>query len=286
MIDRYNFNKTKYGTHLLIDLVRIESLEGYVNVKKPFFSTFYNILLIKKGTAEIIIDNKKSKVDKNSIVSFSPMQICEWKMKNMPKGLYLIFEEEFLSTYFKDTDFVKKLTLFQANSPNQVIQLTDSDAKYLENLFLKVEKEILNRNIKNIHFLRALLYQILAWLDEEYINQKLNDAPISKNDMVIRFEKLVDEYYSKEHSVSFYAKKMNISSGYLNDINKKNNNISAKQYITNRIFLEAKRFLNYSSLSVSEIAWKLSFKDESYFIRAFKKFSGYTPKNYRNLKHT
>ena len=39
MFDKYNFNKTKYGTHLLIDLVRIESLEGYIDLKKPYFAT-------------------------------------------------------------------------------------------------------------------------------------------------------------------------------------------------------------------------------------------------------
>jgi AraC-like DNA-binding protein len=66
------------------------------------------------------------------------------------------------------------------------------------------------------------------------------------------------------------------------DIARENLGISAKQYFQNRVFLEAKKLLIYSPLSISEIAWKLNYQDNSYFVRAFKNKIGCTPQVFRN----
>lgn len=284
MIDTFKFYKKKYGTHLLIDILRIESLGDYFNLQKPYQLTFHMILLVNKGEAEIQIDNKSSVVSKGSVVFVNPMQISQWKIKDMIGGLALIFEEEFLSTFFTDSDYVKKLNIFQTNFGGQTLNLNDGEMAQLQDVCQHIEKEILNYKNRNIHLLRALLYQGLSLLEKEYASQKETDGPSKINTVVIQFEELVEHAFKTEHAVSYYANELAISVGYLNNLIKESLHITAKQYIMNRLFLEAKRLLNYSSLSISEIAWKLNFEDESYFVRAFKKYSGYTPKSYRKLE--
>ena len=44
-----------------------------------------------------------------------------------------------------------------------------------------------------------------------------------------------------------------------------------------RLLLESKRLLYFSSLSVKEIAYTLGFEDASYFVRFFKHLTGTTP---------
>jgi len=57
--------------------------------------------------------------------------------------------------------------------------------------------------------------------------------------------------------------------------------ISAGELIRNRVILEAKRLLINLNMTVAEIADSLNFKDNSYFARFFKKYTGSTPEEFR-----
>ncbi len=279
-MERYDFYKTKYGQELLIDLIRLETLEKYIIHNTSHVLSYYDITLISEGSGQFCLDENKFPVQSGMIFFTSPMQVRKWKITEVPKGLVLIFEKEFLCTFFNDTDFVEKLTYFNTDYFKPSLEVTGTDYSYLVNLFLNIENEIINRSEKDNHILRALLYQALVWLNRKY--QEINNITETKsNYRILDFKKLVDNYFIQQHSVSFYADKLNITPGHLNYLVKKLYGIPAKQYIQNRLFLEAKRLLANSSLSVSEIAWQLNFQDNSYFVRTFKKFTGYTPLSYR-----
>jgi AraC-like DNA-binding protein len=52
--------------------------------------------------------------------------------------------------------------------------------------------------------------------------------------------------------------------------------LSPKEFITNRLILEAKRRLYYQEGSIKELAYDLGFNDPEYFSRLFKKVTGQT----------
>lgn len=142
----------------------------------------------------------------------------------------------------------------------------------------QIEQEILSS--KETHLLRALLYQALAWLNNVFRSQN-QLAEKSQNLKATQFFQLVEKHFCNEHAVSFYSAELCITSGYLNDLVKKDSGISAKQYIINRLIAESRRLLQYSELPVSEIAWKLGFSDSSYFIRLFRNETGVSPLTFR-----
>ena len=192
------------------------------------------------------------------------MQVRQWNIERMPKGLVLIFEEDFLSTFFSDINFVKDLNFFHTIINKPTLFLTAPNGAHFEKLLLDIEKEILNESNRDNHILRALLYLCLAWLDREFTKHNKIEN-LTKNSLIQIFKNSVNDCFENEHTVKYYAKKLNITSGYLNELVKRHMRISAKQFIQNRVFLEAKRLLCYSSLTISEIAWKLGFHDEAYF---------------------
>ena len=57
--------------------------------------------------------------------------------------------------------------------------------------------------------------------------------------------------------------------------------ISAKQYIQDRVIDEVRGLLVYTNTSISELAFEFNFSSVSYFIRAFRQCTGYTPLAYR-----
>ncbi|WP_333889157.1 helix-turn-helix domain-containing protein [Sphingobacterium siyangense] len=94
-------------------------------------------------------------------------------------------------------------------------------------------------------------------------------AAVPENDssfkLFVAFSNLIDRYFIEYKSVEEYAVKLNITSGYLNDIVKGLCGRSPKTLILERILTEAKRLLYFENLSVKEIAFHLHFNEVSYF---------------------
>lgn len=285
-MDRYDFHKIKYGSELLIDLVRLESLEKYNIRNNSHVLSYYDITLITEGSGTFHLDENNFNVYPKTVFFTSPMQVRKWEFEKIPAGLVLLFEEEFLNTFFNDPEFVQRLSYFDCTSHKPAILLTDPDFVYFESVLKNIETEIVTHQKKDDHILRALLYQVLVWLNRLYLqSHSVKEPEPAPGKYIFDFRKLVNLNFQNQHSVSFYADNLNITAGHLNDIVKQHFGISAKQFILNRIFLEAKKMLLYSSLSVSEIAWQLNFQDDSYFVRAFKKKTGYTPHSWKNTEN-
>lgn len=73
-----------------------------------------------------------------------------------------------------------------------------------------------------------------------------------------------------------------LSPNYLSSLFKKEVGISISEYTQQRRIDEAKRLLALTNYPISDIGTWLNFNDQSYFIKVFKKFTGITPKQYRN----
>ncbi|MBB6669321.1 helix-turn-helix domain-containing protein [Cohnella nanjingensis] len=69
---------------------------------------------------------------------------------------------------------------------------------------------------------------------------------------------------------------------YLSQCFKKETGMSVMNYIQSERIEEAKRQLDQSKDSISQIGDRLTFYDQSHFVKAFKKHTGLTPRQYRN----
>lgn len=277
----YGFSRRKYGGELLIDLIRLESLARYNRQTPRHYLSFYDITLIQEGTGQFAIEGTDFPVEPNQLYFTAPAQIREWKVTEVPRGLVLIFEEEFLCSFFSDPLFVNKLSFFRNKLAPPQLKLNSGQGQYFTNLLLQIEQEIVSS--KETHLLRALLYQALAWLNNIYRSAyQLTEKP--QNPRVTRFFQLVETHYGTEHATSFYAAELCITAGYLNELVKSETGFSAKQYIINRLITEARRLLQFKEVPVAEIAWELGFGDPSYFVRLFRNETGVSPLAFRRNK--
>ena len=83
-----------------------------------------------------------------------------------------------------------------------------------------------------------------------------------------------------------YAELLYITPNHLNALCNDFLGVSAGTLIRDRVILEAKRLLINLDLMVAEIADRLNFSDQSYFIKFFKKYEGITPEKFRKLNTT
>jgi AraC family transcriptional regulator, transcriptional activator of pobA len=151
---------------------------------------------------------------------------------------------------------------------------------YISKITDDLEREIKHFCENDKHMLRAILYQTLIWLQRKYMIQHPNALTATSNRHIQAFFALVEKHVHEQHSVAYYADKLNITPGHLNDLCQYEITMGAKQYILKMLVAEAKKLLLFSELSVSEIADKLNFQDPSYFTRIFKKATGKTPQLY------
>ena len=93
----------------------------------------------------------------------------------------------------------------------------------------------------------------------------------------------VQHNLSKPIDVEALADSMFISRTHLAAKFKQETGMTLTDFILIEKIEEAKRLLRYSDKSLSLIADYLGFSSQSHFTRAFKKYSGKTPREYRNL---
>ncbi|CAM4481562.1 AraC-like DNA-binding protein [Paenibacillus endophyticus] len=69
---------------------------------------------------------------------------------------------------------------------------------------------------------------------------------------------------------------------YLSQLFKKETGLTLMSYIQRERIEEAKKLLDHSGDTMSRIGERLTFYDQAHFVKAFKKHTGMTPKQYRN----
>ena len=104
-----------------------------------------------------------------------------------------------------------------------------------------------------------------------------------KEELFMRFLAAVQQYYTKERNVTFYADKLCISPKYLSSVVHEVSGKYATQWITDYVILECKAMLKTEGDSVKNVCNRLNFPNQSFFAKYFKQHTGMTPREYKSL---
>jgi len=83
-------------------------------------------------------------------------------------------------------------------------------------------------------------------------------------------------------TLSALAEKTGLQANYLSQLFKKETGVTITQFIQREKVEEAKKLLELTQEPIAAIAAKLNFYDQNHFIKIFKRYTGLTPKRYRN----
>ncbi|OKP80491.1 hypothetical protein A3844_27370 [Paenibacillus helianthi] len=83
-------------------------------------------------------------------------------------------------------------------------------------------------------------------------------------------------------SLSVLSDKVGLQENYLSQLFKKETGVTITQFIQQEKVEEAKKLLELTAEPITAIAVKLNFYDQNHFIKIFKRYTGLTPKKYRN----
>lgn len=125
---------------------------------------------------------------------------------------------------------------------------------------------------------------ILVWFQRALTARDVaagSDAGLSGARLVQRFMAQLQADFRLHPSLSDRARRLGVSVPHLSRVCRQVTGCSALALTHERLALEARRYLAYTSMTVAEIAFSLGFEDPAYFSRFFARHVGVSPRAYR-----
>lgn len=169
-------------------------------------------------------------------------------------------------------------------SPEIAFSLSDA---YIQNM-----EEI--NNISNLDaFMRSMEYHYCSLVHEIRTRKKSSAQTEEKETDVYQEEKpnpMIEQcknyIYAHLHdriTVKELAEKLGYHPDYLSHMFKQYEKVGISEYITRERIDRSKNLLIYSDYTYSQIANYLGFASQSHFGKQFKRYTGYTPKQFRQI---
>jgi len=229
----------------------------------------YFLIFMLDGITCHGVDLEQFEVKNNELLFIFPHQIHQLPLtKQGTEYFKLGFDEDCLSQLPKQYPFL--INPFN----NQKIQFSPSAAQRLKYIF-EILRALLSRADTEPELILAHLNSLLTEINAAYFanDKKMAEGKLSK---YIEFKSFIEDNLTDHVSVNDIAERLQLNTNGLYNIVKQYSGHSPKEYITNRLILEAKRRLCYSESSIKELAYDLGFNDPEYFSRLFKKITGKT----------
>ncbi len=161
----------------------------------------------------------------------------------------------------------------------------DTDA--LQKIALLAEMfthELRTKDIVQHELLLALLKRLIIFITRLARNEYVPAEALRDDrfDTIRKFNLLVEGEYCREHSVSYYAARLNKSPKTLANLFALYNHKTPLQVIQERILIEAKRLLHHTGQSIKQITFQLGFEEPPHFSNFFKKYTSLSPLDFRN----
>ncbi|KYH08248.1 MULTISPECIES: AraC family transcriptional regulator [Chryseobacterium] len=222
------------------------------------------------------IDNVCYEISKNSIFFLNTSHSIENIKVSSAKMLR--FSKTLLCSYSKDNemDLNNLFGLFEKEV--KIISMTAEQLIYLENSWNFLHNEIsLQDRLQN---------DIVSLLLKRIINLCAQAAGLTGNkkelfEIVSSFNYLVENHFCEHHDVAFYASKLNKSPKMLSTIFSTAIGCPPKDFIHERIMVDARNQILYTDKSIKEISYDLGYDDLQTFSRFFKSKEGIAPLHYR-----
>ncbi|MHC0443450.1 helix-turn-helix domain-containing protein [Flavobacterium sp. 3-210] len=238
-------------------------------------------LLWNKGEQmKIMIDKVEYNLSKDEVIFLTEFHRID--SLNLDSVRFIRWNQSFFCPINQDNEVGSKGLLFFGATGVPIVKIIDDELKSLENYWENFSTEMNSNDSLQKDMLQSILKQILIFCARS-LKKSSNFERLEKSevDIIREFNFLVEGHFSKHHDVAFYASKLNKSPKTLSNLFALVSNRPPISIIHDRIMLHARRQINYTNLSIKEIAYDLGYEDIQTFSRFFKNREGISPNQYR-----
>lgn len=249
----------------------------------------YCVVLMDTNFGDLSKDGKRVTYRSETLFSLRPGQMVALQRNNdvQPRGMMLAFRPELLEKTGLGRDFY--MFQFFFSDILEAIEPTRIERNIVMNCFSNLLAELNTpRDYMSDQLLRLGIGQLLSYVKRFYERQ-FTDITRSSTSIVQRLDHIIDNYLSSglpaqkgQPTVAWCAAEFNLTPNYFGELMRRELHITAQEYIQQKIIAAAKRLLDTTALSVTEIAEELGFAYPNHFTRMFSRRTGLTPLRYRH----
>ncbi len=263
------------GTPKIISIsLKTDTIENQYNHFHKYLEVFY--FLEGEGVIEYG-KNKSRVVHPHDCVVINPY--CKHKKYPMnPNGSLTYYVVAINDIKFKnlnqDCISLKDISFLEFNKKNN----------FVYNALTNIIDELINKNTDYYTKLNAILTCLLIDLHRKLVVYDItvnSDSEISIPKNILDIKSYLETYFANKITLDSLEKNFFISKSHLIKKFNKYYGVSPIQYLTQLKIEKSKVLLLQSNMSISEIAYSLSYDSSSYFSEVFKKLNKISPTEFR-----
>jgi AraC-like DNA-binding protein len=257
-------------------------------LRKPERIGFHLIICVTSGRCSHMVDFRTVECRQGSVLTLHPGQVQWYDVSTEWQGWLVLFRPQFLQPQESETPLNELDVFRQLDALPSHLQLEEFEynavVESIARMFSDTQRDA------RAGVLHALLRsQLHAMLIRLHLAQARREGPRIDPPALVkcfrRYRLAVEEHFQKHHAVAAYAKLLGCSEKSLGRAVQKIAGITAKEFLMQRIALEAKRLLVHTALPVSVIANRLGFGEPTNFVKFFRREVRQSPGEFR-AEHT
>ena len=272
--------------HPLVSVIHVENTEHIRECVMHY--GLYAIYLKETKGCKLSYGRTPYDFDEMTVTSFAPGQVVTVEPNpDVPfaKFTALAFHPDLLNR----TSLAKQMSRYEffGYTSTEALHLSAQEVDVFRGLLSMIEQELHHAVDKHTRELIVSNIELLLNYSQRYYDHKFITRAEINHSVVKQFITLLDDYIRTKAlheglpSVTYFAEKCCLSTGYFGTLVKTEMGRAAKDIIADHLLTHAKQLLNDDALTITLISEQLGFEYPQHFVRFFKAHSGQTPSAYR-----
>lgn len=254
--------------------------------EQPHRHNFQELFIVQSGHGRHAIDGEAIALRPASVSLISKGQVHIVEHLTDFTGWIIRFSDDFLPAGVAAQSWPDPATLFSQLRQTHTLTIPPADLADLSSVLALIEHEWSQPDAPGREsILRHLLAVLIMRL--ERVAQRASGATQHEREeyrVYQQFMALLEDHFARRHDVQYYASALQLPPIRLSRVLGRIIGKSTKQVIDERIVLEAKRYLHYTDLSITEIASALGYSDLFHLSKTFKRLTGSAPQTFREQR--
>ena len=248
--------------------------------------SFFQLMLLEKGSAEHTIDFESYNMEPQSASLLFPHQLHEIKISADAKGYLVMFDEtvfcsEILHNDLKDynIDLQKRINYVSLASQKEVFGELTGIWHSINNLY-KLDFNPVNKMQIKL-FIKIMIMKLINVCPERSLVSTDNED----TSLYIAFREMVDSRFKENRVVNVYASELSVSVKRLTEVCKHFSGLTPLEIIHRKLSLELKKTLAVGHSTIKEISIDFGFSSQAALNKYVEQKFGMTPVQLKNRLH-
>ena len=260
-------------------IVVLDDVRGIPTGDEPFVSPDYVICIGHRGHIQLMYDDQPDFSEMYTVgVIFPNHSVCKVSKTDDYLATLIVVDVSVL-----DDPMLQIINQMRYRyEPHPCVKLDRHEYKMITDV-VEGMREIKRVELPESRMLMTRLLEFLLRLLSQYRKRKLKEYNVDKR-VSMQFLSDLTQHFRKHHDVGFYAERACLTPKYFSAVVKQETGHNAAYWIRVKIIAEAKMLLHVRhDLSLKVIADMLGFGEQASFSRYFKRETGVSPTEFREL---